>query len=73
MEVGTSVGTCVDVASWVAVGVSLGVGLTAASNVPAGAIFRSEKNTMDAATTITTARTPTAAGKLKVTAGIRLA
>jgi hypothetical protein len=61
------------VAGSVEVGVSDGVGVSLLSNVPAGARERNEKNAMDAATIITTARIPTAAGKLKVIAGMRLA
>ncbi len=73
MEVGTSVAGCVAVGSWVAVGVSVGVALSTLSNVPSGAILRNEKNTIDAATMITSASTPTAAGRLKVIAGMLLA
>ena len=61
------------VAGSVAVGVSDGVGVSTTSKVPFGAFARNEKNATDAATMITTARIPTAAGKLKVTRGMRLA
>ena len=61
------------VAGNVAVGVSDGVGVIAGSKVPSGALARNRKNTMTAATTITTATMPTAAGRLNVTTGIRLA
>ena len=73
MAVGISVGGMVAVAGRVAVGVSVGVEVSTVSKVPAGAWARSEKNAMDAATMTTTARMPTAAGKLNVTTGIRLA
>jgi hypothetical protein len=68
-----SVGGIVAVAGGVAVGVSVGVEVSTVSNVPSGALARSEKKAMDAAIMITTARMPTAAGKLKVTTGMRLA
>jgi hypothetical protein len=55
------------------VGVSVGVGVSTGSSVPGGRPERNEKNAMDAAIMITTARIPTAAGKLKVTTGMRLA
>ena len=70
---GISVGGIVAVAGRVEVGVSDGVGVSTTSKVPFGALARNEKNAMDAATMITTARIPTAAGKLKVTRGMRLA
>ena len=73
MEVGISVAGSVAVGGGLAVGVSVGVAVSTVSNVPGGALARNEKNTMDAATMITTARIPTAAGKLKVIAGMRLA
>ena len=73
MAVGTSVGGIVAVAGRVAVGVSVGVGVSTVSNVPSRAFARSEKNATDAAIIITTARIPIAAGKLKVTTGMRLA
>src|SRR3972149_315007 len=71
VAVGISVAGNVAVGGWVAVGVSVGVPVSTTSNVPSGAILRNEKNTMDAATMVTTARTPTAAGKLNVIAGMR--
>jgi hypothetical protein len=71
--VGTSVFGIVAVAGRVAVGVSVGVAVSTVSNVPSGALARSEKNAMDAAIMTTTARMPTAAGKLSVTTGMRLA
>lgn len=73
MEVGTCVGINVAVAGWVSVGVALGVAVSAVSKVPGGALALREKNTMAAATMTTTASAPTAAGKLMVTTGIRLA
>ena len=73
MAVGISVGGMVDVAGRVTVGVAVEVGVSTTSNVPFGALARNEKKAMDAAITITTARIPTAAGKLNVTTGIRLA
>ena len=73
MEVGISVGINVGVEGKVAVAVSVGVAVSAVSNVPGGALARKEKNTMEAATMITTAMIPTAEGRLKVTTGIRLA
>ena len=73
MAVGTSVGGIVAVAGSVAVGVSDGVGVSTVSKVPSGALARNEKKAIDAAIMITTARMPTAAGKLKVTTGMRLA
>jgi len=73
VAVGTSVDVGVFVTGTVFVGVAEGVGVFPESNVPAGAFARNEKNAMDAATMTTTARIPKAAGKLKVTTGIRLA
>ena len=73
MAVGTSVGGIVDVAATVFVGVADGVGVFPESAVPADPLERNEKKAMAAATIITTARIPTAAGRLKVTTGIRLA
>ena len=73
VDVGISVAGCVEVEGWVAVGVSVGVAVSTESNVPSGAIFRNEKNAMNATIMMTTARIPTAPGKLKVIAGMRLA
>ena len=73
MAVGTSVDVGISVAGKVAVGVSVGVAVSTVSNVPSGALARNEKNAMDAAIRTTTTRMPTAAGKLKVTTGMRLA
>ena len=72
MAVGTSVDVGVFVTGTVFVGVADGVGVFPES-VPADGFKRNEKNAMDAATMTTTARIPKAAGKLKVTTGIRLA
>ena len=73
MAVGMSVGGIVAVAGRVAVGVWVVVGVATVSNVPSGALARNEKNAIDAAIMITTATIPTAAGKLNVTTGMRLA
>ena len=70
---GVVVGGKVAVAGRVAVGVSVGVEVSTVSNVPSGALARSDKNAIAAAIMTTTARIPTAAGKLNVTTGIRLA
>lgn len=70
---GISVAGSVAVGGWDAVGVSVGVDVSAVSNVPGGAVAIVEKYTIAAAAIITTARIPTAAGKLKVIAGMRLA
>jgi hypothetical protein len=71
--VGTSVDVGISVAGRVAVGVSVGVAVSTVSNVPSGALARNEKNATEAAIRTTTTRMPTAAGKLKVTTGMRLA
>jgi hypothetical protein len=73
VAVGMTVDVGVSVAGKVTVGVAVRVGVSTTSNVPFGALARNEKNAMDAAMMITTARIPTAAGKLKVTTGMRLA
>ena len=74
VAVGISVAGRVAVGGWVAVGVSVDVAVSTESKVvPAGRRLRNEKYAMDAATIMTTASTPTAAGKLKVIAGMRLA
>lgn len=72
VAVGMSVGINVAVAGKVTVGVSVGVDISPVPPVPAGG-FRNAKNTTMAAKTISTARMPTAAGRLKVTSGMRLA
>ena len=56
---------------WVAVGVSVGVGVSTAEN--AASSFGTAKNVMAAAMMITIASTPTAAGRLKRISGMRLA
>ena len=73
MAVGISVGGRVAVGTRDAVGVEEGVGVSAVSKVPGGALARSEKKTIAAAATMTTARMPMAAGRLRRTSGIRLA
>lgn len=75
VAVGMSVAGEVAVGGWLAVGVRLGVGDSAgASGSPLPPPpARSTKNIMAAATMITTAKIPTAAGRLSVTSGMRLA
>ena len=73
VNVGISVAGSVAVGGCVDVGVRVGVDVSAVSNVPGGALARNNMNTILAAIMITTAMIPTAAGKLKVTAGMRLA
>ncbi len=73
MDVGISVAGMVAVGGGLAVGVSVGVAVSTVSSVPSGNPWRITKYTVTAATTITTARIPTAAGKLKVIAGMRFA
>ena len=70
---GISVAGSVAVGGGLAVGVSVGVAVSTVVNVPSGALARKEKNAIEAATMITIARMPTAAGRLKVTTGMRLA
>ena len=62
------------VGGWLAVGDKVGVGDSAGvSGVPPPAPVRNTKNIMAAATMITTARIPTAAGRLRLISGMRLA
>ena len=71
MEVGMSVAGRVFVGGMVAVGVSVGVPVT--SGASAFGSFGTTKKVMAAATIMTVARTPNAAGRLRRISGIRLA
>ena len=71
--VGISVGGSVAVGGRLAVAVTVGVGDSAGVVGVLPPVARKAKNMMAAATMITTAIIPTAAGRLKVISGIRLA
>ena len=73
MAVGISVAGSVAVGDGLAVGVSVGVEVSTVVNVPSGALARNEKNAIAAAAMITIARIPTAAGRLRLITGMRLA
>ena len=60
-------------AGGLAVGVSVGVGVSTVQTFLLVRLARNEKKAIEAAIMITIARMPTAAGKLKVTTGMRLA